>query len=344
MLFSKDFLFVHAPKTGGMSVTRWLLNNYMGEMFLSVPASARDHAIESFEFPDVRDRVTIVEGTRHESLVEAEEVVRRYGYGLSDFKVIVAVARHPYQLERSYHSHLQRPAVSRLRRASGPKSEIAYAKSNSLLDFIKYCSYYGNYPSKIEEYFEIDGVSPPNMHIVKMENLVDDLERVLGPYVSNRMALERRNQSAKHEEAAEVLDNELLAALVRKQPFLCRLYGLELPESLETGTVPGIIQQKFGKNSVAKSTADLKSRRLELDELIESSASGQVSSPIDAVKLLKGAFAKIRSELDKYGDLHIAQLGWFRKKLRPNGETVVVFKPLKRTIDAGDQPKRDRRD
>ena len=228
MIFCKDFLFVHVPKTGGMSVTRWLLNNYMGELFLSVPKNAFDHARNSLAFDDIAPRLTLVEGIRHEKLSDAQAVTAAHGYALEDFETIVGIIRHPYDLERSYFHHLQRPKTIALRKNNNDPS-MAAAATVDFLEFVETCGFYGKNPSDVEEYFTIDGETPANMKMVRMENFVDELDSVFGPYLADRFPLGHQNRSAPQENrigGLPTVPSEFVEPLRGKHPFLSRIYDL----------------------------------------------------------------------------------------------------------------------
>ena len=62
MIFCKQLLFIHAPKTGGMSVSEFLLKVLPRPFHYTHPLTVREKEEEG---------IIHVPGTRHESLVEA---------------------------------------------------------------------------------------------------------------------------------------------------------------------------------------------------------------------------------------------------------------------------------
>jgi hypothetical protein len=96
MVFSNDLLFLHIQKTGGTSVTEYLLHTlpppvyYMGR--------GRHSHIQ-------RPGLTHLPGTNHGTLKEAAAVVREYGFELERFPVVIAAIRNPYDLAVSMYSY-----------------------------------------------------------------------------------------------------------------------------------------------------------------------------------------------------------------------------------------------
>jgi hypothetical protein len=164
VIFSKDLLFIHVPKTGGMSVTRYLLQVLPRPVY--------------YAHQTVDERITdtgIVQmpGRRHETLEQAAQVVGEYGFNLSDFRLIISALRNPYSLEVSRYAYLQTgKAVDR-----GYNQKLALTE-----DFENFAiKSFGHTGSQddIEKYFVIDSKVPKNLRIVFYENLVRDIRDAL---------------------------------------------------------------------------------------------------------------------------------------------------------------------
>src|SRR5689334_3669504 len=112
MLFSKELLFVHVPKTGGMSIGSHLLAELPRPVFYVRPP--HEQAIQD---PGVVD---IVEN-RHLPLSAARQLVAQYGFEITDFPMIIAVVRNPYCLEVSRYAYLQNGHAF----DAGPDQELA---------------------------------------------------------------------------------------------------------------------------------------------------------------------------------------------------------------------------
>ena len=98
MIYSKDVLFIHVPKTGGMAVTDLLLKVLPRPVCYSHPHEA-DPALP----PDIIQFI----GDRHESLPEARDILAQRGCTLEQFRLILAVIRNPYAIEVSRCCYLQ---------------------------------------------------------------------------------------------------------------------------------------------------------------------------------------------------------------------------------------------
>ena len=190
MLFSDQVLFVHVPKAGGMSITRYLLNELSGPLALSVPERMFEHARGMVEHEDVHGRLTLIDGKRHETLPEAAEVLRSHGRGLDDFSIVLAIARSPYELELSYFLHLQKPHVQERRGPDG-----FFVRLARLGDFERFCEEAPFYNVNPDDYFLLDGKQPSNMHIVRFERFAEEVPRLVSPFGLGRMSMSHRNKT-----------------------------------------------------------------------------------------------------------------------------------------------------
>jgi hypothetical protein len=96
MVFSKDLLFLHIQKTGGTSVTEFLLNALPPPVYY-MAALPKSHIH--------RAGLTHLPGSSHLKLREAAAVVREYGFELESFPVIMATIRNPYDLAVSMYAY-----------------------------------------------------------------------------------------------------------------------------------------------------------------------------------------------------------------------------------------------
>ena len=164
MIFSKDLLFVHVPKTGGMSVTRYLLEVLPRPIYYSV--DRRDERITDegiHQFP----------GIRHETLAEARDIVREYGFDIPDFPLILAVLRNPYAIEVSRYKYMQQDYAW----LSGSVKELAL--NEDFVTFALKSSYHGGSSRPLDDYFLLEGKAPPNLRILRLESLLEELKSAL---------------------------------------------------------------------------------------------------------------------------------------------------------------------
>ena len=85
MIFNRDVLFIHVPKTGGMAVTEVLLEALPKPVFYSHP-----HAHD----PRLAARgIVEIPGNRHETAAACRDAMARHGHDFEALKLIVAVAQ-----------------------------------------------------------------------------------------------------------------------------------------------------------------------------------------------------------------------------------------------------------
>jgi hypothetical protein len=165
MIFSKDVLFMHVPKTGGTSVTRYLLDVLPGPVYYSDPDA----------FPGVdQERIILVEGGWHERLDDAAELVKRYGFDIDEFPLILAVARNPYEAIVSLYHYLRREEPG----TRGFNQDLALAA-----DFETFAVGYVHYEGDdhtVDRYVTLGGEIPANLRIVRFEELAEGVKRELG--------------------------------------------------------------------------------------------------------------------------------------------------------------------
>jgi len=230
MLFNDEVMFLHVPKTGGMSITTYLLNNLPGTIYLSVPPAAFDHASRSAKFADVRERLQLVPGRRHEDLFQAGQIAGKFGRSLQDFKLIMAVVRNPYDLEVSYYCHLRKESVRK--RSGRGRLATSLAASGDFETFAKSAPYYGHLPSRIERYYSLSGGTPDNMQIIRLEEIDGDLA-VVAPFSLRRWSMPHYNRTNGRRQWADYLTPTAESAIYEKYRYLFSFY----PRECRTGSI-----------------------------------------------------------------------------------------------------------
>lgn len=241
VLFDDKLLFVHVPKTAGVSITKFLIDNSPGKITLveeqyrphpSIPLPARVRVklrvkklLQAGGIWLPRS-VTIVDGNPHARLSQAQECVVKFGRRLDDFCAILAVIRNPYDLEVSRYHYLRMGWHGVRGLARGVEQKIAMEG-----DFEKFAlnaPYHGRLPARIEEWYEIEGRMPENLRILRFERLEEDLRRVLGEFYPVKAKLPRLN-ATKHEPYASYLSPRSEEAIYNKYRWLFdrQFYGRE---------------------------------------------------------------------------------------------------------------------
>ena len=166
MLFNRDLLFLHVPKTGGMAVTEKLLEILPKPIYYALPEGAKDKAHDP---PEIIATV----GKRHGNLQQAQEWLTEYGKTLASFKKIIAAVRNPYAMEVSRYFYL------RLGYAWDKGKAQKIAMDSNFETFAVESPYFGRKSSQIENYLVLDGIKPNNLVVIKHEQLYSDLQKVL---------------------------------------------------------------------------------------------------------------------------------------------------------------------
>jgi hypothetical protein len=113
MIISDDVLFLHVRKTGGTSASQFLLETLPAPIhyFCRAP-NATVH----------RKGLTHENGNPHQTLADARDYLRQQGRELSDFRLIMAVVRNPYDHFISHYSYQRRRSteVTTIDRAAAP--------------------------------------------------------------------------------------------------------------------------------------------------------------------------------------------------------------------------------
>lgn len=207
MLFNRDLLFLHVPKTGGMAVTQKLLDVLPKPIYYALPEGAKNKVHNPPE-------VIAVGGKRHGNLQQAKDWVMEYGKTLSSFKKIIATIRNPYAMEVSRYFYL------RLDRPWDRGKAQAIALNSDFETFAIESPYFGRKLSRVEDYFLIDGAIPDNMTIIKQEQLNADLNRVLTELDLSLGSDVVRKNGTKHEDYHQYMTSKAEVAVYQRYQWL----------------------------------------------------------------------------------------------------------------------------
>jgi hypothetical protein len=161
VLWNRQLLFIHVPKTAGMSITEHLMRWLSGPVYVAVP--------EGHEPPDPPQHVRVVRGRRHATLEQARDALATYGVNLYDVPLISAVVRNPYEMEVSRFFYLRQGNPW----DAGPDQERAM--SRSFEDFVLGG---GCESQRLERYYTLDGRKPPNLQVLRFERLGKDFTQL----------------------------------------------------------------------------------------------------------------------------------------------------------------------
>ncbi len=102
IVFSRDLLFIHVPKTGGSSVTAYLREVLAPPVYYMAPGP-----LGRLD----RDGAIFLPGQPHQSLAAIRRLVHEHGFRLEAFPAIIAVVRNPYDLVVSDYAFHRRVSV-----------------------------------------------------------------------------------------------------------------------------------------------------------------------------------------------------------------------------------------
>jgi hypothetical protein len=161
MLWNRQLLFIHVPKTAGMSITEHLMRWLSGPVYLAVP--------EGHKPRDPPQHVRVVQGRRHATLEQARDALATYGVNLYDVPLISAVVRNPYEMEVSRFFYLRKGNPW----DAGPDQELAMSGN-----FEEFAVGIGCDSLRLERYYTLDGRMPSNFHVLRFERLQEDFSQL----------------------------------------------------------------------------------------------------------------------------------------------------------------------
>jgi hypothetical protein len=103
MVFNRDVLFLHVPKTGGVSVTNYLLQVLPAPVYYVTKGPGKQAGD--------REGVSFIAGEAHQTLETAHKFLPAHGFELEQFPRILATLRNPYDLIVSYYTYKRSPEV-----------------------------------------------------------------------------------------------------------------------------------------------------------------------------------------------------------------------------------------
>lgn len=231
MLFNKDLVFIHIGKTGGISCSRYLLENLKQPIY-NCHLSAES---EIAQLPKAKGAIPLTDTHRHWTLEQSLNYIKGYNErGLDDFKIVVAVVRNPITLEYSFYNHMKKAHV---RGQRGPAAKVILDMSDGpFSEFVKNAGYH--VPGLTQDDFvRVNGAIPEKVNLVKFESIdrdfIDTVTPYLRPGASKQFVRSNTTHYGKDGNAKRNRDitDEALEAIYQKHQYMfdSGLYSIDEP-------------------------------------------------------------------------------------------------------------------
>jgi len=180
MLWCKDFLFLHYPKTAGKTLSRFFLQSWKQPVHGYV---SQGQIAELADYLPDDSQVQV--GRGHENLKEADAILRELGGGVDQLKAVFVATRNPYDLMVSNY-HFMRETYQH----NQEKRNFQIAHEN---DFESFCEKVGVATPK--NWMEFNGKPIANLHRIRFEHLAEDLDHCASEYGFNQASIDHLNAS-----------------------------------------------------------------------------------------------------------------------------------------------------
>lgn len=206
MVFNKDILFIHIGKTGGTSAANYLCKTLNPKVYNVIPRRAHGKLIGHEEL-----RV----GQRHATLEEAIAYTKEHNnMNVDDFKEIIAVIRHPYNLEISLFNYYKRLLSNQPDILDNAPLRKEIVSRGDFVEFVK-AKFYHRHNLNIRKYVSIEGKIPKNVRIVKFENMVDTFIEIGQKYGNGNLDFPHLNKT-KPVDIREYINSDVEEIIYRK--------------------------------------------------------------------------------------------------------------------------------
>lgn len=212
MIFNKDILFIHIGKTGGTSAADYLCKTLHSPVYNVIPLRAHEKQIGS---------EIMLEGQRHANLTEAKSFLRERGISLNSFKKIIAVIRHPYNLEISLFNYYLRLLENQPHILDNAPKRKKILENGSFEEFVK-GKFFHRHNMYIRKYVSINGKVHPKVQLIKFENLTEEFLKIGAKYGNGNIEFPHLNKT-KETKPEELITPDIELLLYRKYQWVFRI-------------------------------------------------------------------------------------------------------------------------
>ena len=223
MLVSKDFAFIHFPKTAGKSLTKYMISAWDGPIYGRVSRG------QIKEVADVmRTDVTLDVARGHENMRRTSLILQSMGRDIHDLRAIFVCIRNPYDLAVSTYFFLRRAYTQ-----NGGSERFRMAAQMDFSDF--WCNDISTAPP--ERWLTLGGEVLPNQYFIRFESLREDLSSLAKKFEFKDATLPHLNRTT-HAHYSEYMTNESEAAVYARFRYLFDA-GYYERESFDVGPSDG---------------------------------------------------------------------------------------------------------
>ena len=205
MLVSKDFAFIHFPKTAGKSLTKYMICAWEGPIYGRVSPGQIKEVADVLR-PDVRLDI----GRGHENMRRTSLILRSMGQDVRDLCGVFVCIRNPYDLAVSTYFFLRHTYAE-----NGGSERFRMASRLSFSEF--WCNDISTSPP--ERWLTLGGEVLPNQHFIRFESLREDLKSLSAKYGFKDATLPHLNRTT-HGHYSEYMTKEAEEAVYTKFRYL----------------------------------------------------------------------------------------------------------------------------
>lgn len=224
MVINPDLIFIHIPKTGGTSCTDYLCQSLRPPIFC--------FSIKSM-FKDKHFNARLLSGYSHETLEEVysdkDRIKRETGIDVTTINHLIAVIRHPYDLELSNYSFFRNGRSNVLKGEAFQVPHIlekVQLAQGEFCEFVRASGYFRENENgngfRTEDYFLINGKIPENLTLLRFEDLQHKFPIVTRQFrLVGDMDFPHSNKSAPTADSSTItLDEDTRHAIYEKHRWL----------------------------------------------------------------------------------------------------------------------------
>ena len=223
MLYTENIVFIHVPKTAGMSITHFLVNALDDQVTVFAPENARSHTFNLAYSQRAAKKLKAAIGTRHENCWQAATLLRQARLPVPCRAF--AVARDPAEQLWSYYRHLQKPWIWQRQGMDRFTLRGPYqlAATSGFTEFVEKLENFGMHDDQIAEYYRPGSFEV--LDVVAFEDIEEYLvHRFSHHYAFNIAQLEHRNASSMVK-VKEEITHEVASKVRSKYPLACAIYS-----------------------------------------------------------------------------------------------------------------------